>query len=83
MGYQRISPKKTARWARTLELPIIRAWAKGGYDFTFVTDDHRHGRFNIKTLEVTWTPNAPHFTSCPELFGSNEPSERSERENLT
>lgn len=90
MSAQRLSPKKTRRLVRKTGLPIVRAWAHGGYVYDFVTAGHLHGWFDIRT--DTWglekDQNFYHYDTCsPErptagdepLF-PNGPAELTEEE---
>ena len=52
MGAQRLSERKTRRIARDTGLPVIRAWAHGGYTYDFVTQGHLHGWYDLK--DGTW-----------------------------
>lgn len=51
MSAQRLSPKNVTKIAQHTGLDVLMAWAHGGYDFEFVTADHRHGLFNKVSKE--------------------------------
>jgi hypothetical protein len=66
---QRLSERSIRRIERSTGLSIRRAWSHGGYTFTFVTDDHRHGWWDKKTGLLVWPPgNVAHYSSCREMF---------------
>lgn len=72
MGAQRLGPKKIRRLAEVTGLEVVRAWAHGGYEYNFVTADHTHYWFDLKTGEWEQLPPdhpMPHYQSCRELFG--------------
>lgn len=74
MSVQRLGAKKLRRLSRIVGADIKLAWASGGYDYAFVTIDHRHGSYDLKTGEWTIQPEAvltsdsplswPHLSSC-------------------
>jgi hypothetical protein len=66
MGHQRLGPKLTRRIARETGLDIARAWGNGGYWFSFVTTNHRHGWWHKKDGEWEWDPEPVHYTTCPQ-----------------
>jgi hypothetical protein len=78
MGLQSLGPRKVRRLARITGLDIVHAVAGGGYTYGFVTSDHRHGWYEMKTGE--WALEDPgddadpyaHWSSClqrwPEHF---------------
>jgi hypothetical protein len=66
MGAQRLSERKTRKVAAVTGLPVIRAWAHGGYVYDFVTAGHLHGWYDLKTGE--WGIEATvrtHYNTCP------------------
>ena len=71
MGAQVLGPVKTRRIARATGLDITRAWSHGGYVMGFVTPDHRHGWYDLKTGDHGFDDPAEviHYTSCAENFG--------------
>lgn len=71
MGAQRLSDRKVQRIAESTGLDVICGWTHGGYIFSFVTTDHKHGVWNSKSGEWAWEPDAAHYTSCKELFPGN------------
>jgi hypothetical protein len=68
MSAQRLSDKSIRRIERSTGLPVVRAWAHGGYVFNFVTADHRHGAWDKKTGRWEFHDNPMHYTSCAEMF---------------
>jgi len=74
MGSQRLSAKTMRRIERHTGLPVVRAWAHGGYVYDFVTPDHRHMLVHSKTWEVEEdTQTSPHYNTCTELFPDFDP----------
>jgi hypothetical protein len=68
MGSSRIGARKTRKMAAATGLDIIRAWSHGGYVHSFVTADHQHGYYDLKTGEWEFVCGG-HFSSCrDELF---------------
>jgi hypothetical protein len=77
MSWSQLSDKKTKRIASITGLDVIRAWSRGSYKHEFVTADHRHGWFDLKTSEFGLhdedSLTVSHFTSCEDLFpGTNK-----------
>ena len=71
MSAQTLNPRSTRRVARSTGLDVIRAWSHGGYTFSFVTADHRHGWWSKKDGVWGWDEDgglSPHYSSCHELF---------------
>lgn len=68
MGSQRLGEKKTKRLANNLHLDIIRAWAHGGYTYDFVTNDHKHGWYNITTNTWGFFSSPRCYNTCKDLF---------------
>jgi hypothetical protein len=65
MSAQLLGPKLLRRISAAAEANVIRGWAHGGYDFAFVTDDHRHGVYSKKTGHVEWlAPGYGHYSTC-------------------
>ena len=67
MSAQRLNEKKTRMLAEKTGLPVIRAWAHGGYIYDFVTQGHLHGWYSIKSGE--WgiiEGHILHYTTCPD-----------------
>lgn len=69
------------KWLRRLTAitgeTVVRGWAHGGYIHDFVTEDHRHGSYDLKTGEVAWVWNGMHYTSCyldfwPEMYRAKQ-----------
>jgi hypothetical protein len=75
MGAQRLNDRSTRRIARATGLPVIRAWAHGGYVHDFVTAGHLHGWYRIKTGEWGIARRALHYDTCPggHCSGGGEP----------
>lgn len=70
MSAQRLGAKKLHKIQRAVgdAAVVLRGWSHGGYAFPFVTEDHHHGCFDLKTGEVSWETAADvHYSSCPEL----------------
>ena len=74
MGAQRLSERKTRKIARATGLPVIRAWAHGGYVYDFVTAGHLHGWYSLKSGEwgilAGWVL---HYDTCPRAEGWTGP----------
>ena len=51
MSIQRLSPKKIGRLAQITGLDVVYGYANGGYAHFFVTADHRHGWYDLRTRE--------------------------------
>jgi len=65
MSAQRLGDKKLRRLRRDTGLPIIRAWAHGGYMYDFVTQGHLHGVYDMKTGEWRiYRSNTLHYDTC-------------------
>jgi hypothetical protein len=72
MSAQRLSGKKLRRIQRAVgeSAVVLRGWSHGGYDFPFVTTDHHHGVYNLKTESVTWLQPGERswcYNTCAEL----------------
>jgi hypothetical protein len=62
---QRLNAKKTRDLARITGLPILRAWAHGGYTFDFVTAGHLHGWYDTKSKEWgIYESQDEHYNTC-------------------
>jgi hypothetical protein len=69
VGTSILSDRSARRIARSVGLEITRAWGHGSYVHTFVTPEHRHGWYSVKSGEWGWEAEPPvHKTSCGELF---------------
>lgn len=66
MGTQLLGAKWLRKLSATTGKTVVRGWAHGGYTHEFITEDHEHGLFDMKTGEVWWVPNEEviHYTSC-------------------
>lgn len=51
MSAQGLGPKRLRQIAMAVGEPIRRGWSHGGYDLGFVTFEHIHGAYNVKTGE--------------------------------
>jgi hypothetical protein len=72
MSAQRLSAKKLRKIQRAVgdAAVVLRGWSHGGYVFPFVTTDHHHGYYDLKTATVEWAESGKRFTcytSCDEL----------------
>lgn len=68
MSVQRLGPKKIRLIQRAIgdAGTVFRGWANGGYTLWFVTTDHRHGSYNLKTQ--TWDLSGGGcLTSCHDF----------------
>jgi hypothetical protein len=70
VGAQRLNDRSTRRIARSTGLDVVRAWSSGGYEFDFVTADHRHGWWSKRDGSWGWAGDdvTPHYSSCADLF---------------
>lgn len=70
MSAQRLGPRRLRQIAATIGEPVLRGWSHGGYWLGFVTPDHRHGSWNVKSREVEWAGplDRPCYGSCRELI---------------
>jgi hypothetical protein len=70
MGWRKLSPRSTRRIAQTTGLDIVHAAGCGGYVHWFLTADHRHGHYDIKTSEYELLPpdDPCTHTSCGTYF---------------
>lgn len=69
MSVQRLGAKKLRKLERVVGEPILRGMASGGYVFEFITPDHRHGGYDLKTGEFWWVENPSHYyPSCRETW---------------
>lgn len=71
MSAQRLNARKIRKIATATGLPVIRAWAHGGYEYDFVTAGHLHGWYSLKTRE--WGISAEvrtHYNTCYPAFSS-------------
>ena len=65
MGAQRLSERKTRKIATVTGLPVIRAWAYGGYTYDFVTAGHLHGWYDLKSGEWGIARSVrTHYNTC-------------------
>lgn len=70
MSAQRLNTRNTRKIATATGLPVIRAWAHGGYVHDFVTAGHLHGWYSLKTgewgieIEVSMHYNTCFPASC-------------------
>lgn len=70
MSAQRLGAKKLRKIQGAVgdAAVVLRGWSHGGYDFAFVTTDHHHGYYSLRTGAVEWSDERnPHYSSCPEL----------------
>lgn len=70
---QWLSSRKVRLLANITGLDVIRAWCRGDHMYYFITADHEHYEYNIKTKE--WNIKYPlddvvsvHGSFCRELF---------------
>ena len=81
MSAQRLSDKKRRRIQEAIGREVTRAWAHGGYTYTFVTPEpsaperHLHGWFNKTTglwglHPVDADYRVWHYNTCAELFST-------------
>jgi hypothetical protein len=80
MGSQRLGERKVRKIATATGLPVLRAWAHGGYVYDFVTAGHLHGWYSLKDGE--WgiqtgdnVGDVMHYTSCPPPHGGHWPED--------
>lgn len=67
MSVQRLGAKKLRRLSTIVGEPVRLGWANGGYRYSFATEGHRHGHYDLKTGEWGWDdPDDPwlHLSSC-------------------
>lgn len=65
MSAQLLGPRWLRRLSRLADAEVVRGWGHGGYGHDFVTADHRHGWYDLKTGEVHWSDAGEHpYTSC-------------------
>jgi hypothetical protein len=57
MSIQRLSARNLRRLGRLTGLTVVYGYANGGYHHFFITDDHQHGWFDLKTNE--WGIESP------------------------
>ena len=72
MGAQRLADKKLRKIQRAIgdSATVLRGWSHGGYSFPFVTTDHHHGVYDLKTDSVRWVQHGERpwcYTTCHEL----------------
>lgn len=81
MSAQILSARSTRRIADATGLDIVRAWGHGTYVHAFVTADHRHGCFDLKSgaWEFDEPQDVRHYTSCVDLFPAMAPDHSGER----
>lgn len=75
MSVQRLGPLWLRRLTAIVGEPVKIGWANGGYVHGFATEQHRHGRYDLKTGEVHWYPpdrDDVHLSSC---YGEEWPEE--------
>lgn len=60
MSIQRVGERKRRRLERLIDESIHYAYANGGYSWFFITDDHRHGWYDLKTEEWGWVEDPVH-----------------------
>lgn len=81
MSAQRLSDKKLRHIQRVTGLPVVRAWAHGGYVYDFVTPfglgAHQHGTIHKDAgkpgsahneFELYSHGSVAHYSTCRELF---------------
>lgn len=72
MGTQPLSDRSVRRIARETGLDLAFGAAHGSYIHQFVTVDHRHGWYDLKTKEWGWNDYIRyHFTTCRRLFSGD------------
>lgn len=79
MGTSPLGGKLTRRIARDIGEPVKRAVGTGGYEFGFVTFDHRHGWWSKRDGSSGYADNPDevmHLSSCRWLFGDQPPPDR-------
>lgn len=69
MGARPCGVKLIRRCERDVGAYVLRVNGWGSNVFAFVTDDHRHGRWDRRTGDVAWDSNPMHWWSCSVLFG--------------
>lgn len=71
MGIRPCGVKMIRRCEQAVGAYVLRVNGNGGHVFGFVTDEHRHGTWNQRTGEVSFTPDplVIHWLSCRCLFG--------------
>lgn len=77
MGTAPLGAKLCRRIAEAVGEPIKRAVGSGGYDFEFVTFDHRHGFWSKRTGLVTWPTTDLYPTWCWSSCAFNFPDDSS------
>lgn len=71
MSAQRLSSRRVRFLTRITGEEVVRGWAHGGYWYNFVTADHRHGVYYLKTGEFeigSRGEELTHYTSCRETW---------------
>lgn len=80
MGTAPLGGKLCRRIAADVGEPIKRAVGSGGYEFGFVTFDHRHGFWSKRTGEVCWHPDPrPRWCWSSCRFNFPEDADHAER----
>lgn len=81
MSASPLGARKLRKIEATIGEPVLRGWSHGGYWLGFVTPDHRHGWWNVKSHEVEWVaadaPSYTHYTSCLDTW-PDQPTEETE-----
>jgi len=69
MSAQRLGTKKIRKVAAATGLEIVMAWSHGGYNFSFVTSEHKHGWWNCKSGEWKFYEDQErhHYSSCHSI----------------
>ncbi len=80
MSLQRLGPRKVRKLSEATGLPVLGGWAGGGYAYWFVTVDHEHGWFDLKTGEFALDPTLPCVSSCRDRFPNQPPATPQEQE---
>lgn len=73
MGAQRLGVKWVRRLSRNTGLDVVAGWSYGSYLHGFVTSDHEHCWYDMKTGEYGPSTNGC-YTSCAERFPDKPPA---------
>lgn len=74
MSVQRLGPRWLRRLTAAVGEPVVIGWANGGYVHGFATEQHRHGRYDLKSGTFYWLQDQDdvHLSSC---YGEEWPPE--------
>jgi hypothetical protein len=66
MSTQNVGLRWLNRLSKTTGKNIVRGWAHGGYQLDFVTDDHLHGQYDMKTGKFFYydEDDTIHYSTC-------------------